>query len=227
MRITFHGHACFSVFCNDIEFLIGPFLTGNPQCEVELDDVCPDVILVTHGHEDHLGDALEIAKRTGATLAGQVDLLKALDVRGLDTVAWNIGGTAKLRGVPVLMTPAWHGSTVVDEQGVGYAGVACGFIISGDGKKLYHAGDTGLFGDMRTVLARYGLDCVLLPIGDFYTMGPEDAVIAAQWLGANLVVPMHYDTFPLIQQDGAAFGAKIAANGQRCAVLAPGDTLQI
>ena len=120
------------------------------------------MILVTHGHEDHLGDALEIAKRTGATLAGQVDLLKALDVRGLDTVAWNIGGTAKLRGVPVLMTPAWHGSTVVDEQGVGYAGVACGFIISGDGKKLYHAGDTGLFGDMRTVLARYGLDCVLM-----------------------------------------------------------------
>ena len=227
MRITYHGHACFSVFCNDAEFLIDPFITGNPRCEISRESPCPDVILVTHGHDDHLGDALAIAKRTGATLAGQVDLLKALDVRGLDTVAFNTGGTAVLHGVPVLMTPAWHGSTVVDEQGVGYAGVACGFIISGDGKKLYHAGDTALFGDMRAVLSRYDLDCALLPIGDFYTMGPSDAVVAAQWLGAKTIVPMHYDTFPAIKQDAAAFGVKVAANGQRCAVLAPGDTLQV
>lgn len=227
MKITYHGHACFSVFCQGVEFLIDPFITGNPQCELSLKDLHPDVILVTHGHGDHLGDALAIAKASGATLAGQVDLLNALDVKGLDTVSFNLGGTAKLRGVPVMMTAAWHGSSIVDEKGSHYAGVACGYIIKGDGRTVYHAGDTALFGDMQMVISRYNLDCALLPIGGFYTMGPDDAAQAASWLKAKTIVPMHYNTFPLIKQDVAAFGAKIAANGQCCAVLSPGETLTL
>ncbi len=227
MRITFHGHACFSVFCHDVEFLIDPFISKNPMTELGVNSLHPDVILVTHGHQDHLGDALEIAMRCGAILATQVDLLNNLDTSHIQAVGFNLGGSVLLKGVQVTMTPAWHGSSIRGKKGAHYAGVACGYILHEGDRRLYHSGDTALFGDMQTVLSRYNLDCALLPIGDFYTMGPDDAAVAAQWLGAKTVVPMHYNTFSHIKQDPAYFASKVEANGQRCVVMKPGDSLTI
>lgn len=229
MKLTFEGHACFSIEAGGTNILIDPYISGNPLCKKQPKDFHPDVILVTHAHGDHLGDALAIARRSGATLAGQVDLLHALDTEGVDTVAFNLGGSATVRGARVRMVPAWHGNTAQNADGTTrYAGVACGFIIEHADGNIYHAGDTALFGDMGMVIARYQPACALLPIGDFYTMGPQDAVTAAHWLKAKYVIPMHYDTFPVIRQDAHAFRRQVEDKTEsKCIVLAPGESWEL
>lgn len=227
MQINYVAHACFELIIDGIRVLIDPFIDGNPASGRKSEDFCPDLILVTHGHSDHLGDALKIARRSDATLAAQVDLLKMLDTAGISTVAFNTGGSFDFRGLRVTMTQAIHGNTVETEEGNVYAGICCGYVLRGEKETVYHAGDTGLFGDMGSVISRYGIDVALLPIGDFYTMGPEDAVTAAQWLKPRYVIPMHYDTFPVIRQDAAAFADKLEKNSQaKCIVLKPGENWQ-
>ena len=226
MKLTFEGHACFTLQCGDTRIMIDPYISGNPLAVKKPEEYSPDLILVTHGHGDHLGDALPIAKHNGATLAGQVDLLNGLDCRGIDTVKFNLGGSFVFRGVKITMVAAWHGSGMGKDNA--YGGVACGYIIDDGETKVYHAGDTALFGDMAAVISRYGLDCALLPIGDFYTMGPDDAVTAAQWLKAKTVIPMHYNTFPPIKQDAAAFKEKTEKEaGCSCVILAPGEEFTV
>ena len=225
MKIIYEGHACFQLLGNDgPAILLDPFISGNPACTKSPDAFNPDLILVSHGHGDHLGDALAIAGASGTTLAGPVELWRALDTEGLKTIGFNMGGSFEFKGARISMAPAWHGS---DVKGA-YAGLACGYVIRMEGRAVYFAGDTALFGDMAAVLSRYDIDYALLPIGGFYTMGPQDAVTAAQWLGAKTVIPMHYDTFPVIKQDVQAFKKELEEqSGSRCLILAPGQEIEV
>jgi L-ascorbate metabolism protein UlaG (beta-lactamase superfamily) len=225
LKIVYEGHACFLLQSTEgPTILLDPFISGNPVCTKKPTDFKPDLILVSHGHGDHLGDALEIAGAAKATLAGAVDLWQALNTADLQTIGFNMGGSIKFRGAHIHMTPAWHGSNV---EGA-YAGLACGYVIQMEGKTIFFAGDTALFGDMATVLARFDIDYALLPIGGFYTMDPKDAVIAADWLRAKTVIPMHYNTFPVIKQDVAAFKKDLEEKtASLCLILEPGEETTI
>ena len=228
MQLIYEGHACFRIISGGQEIIIDPYISGNPLANKQTADFTPNLVLLTHGHGDHLGDALAIAQKSRATVAAQVDLLNALDCQGIETIAFNMGGSFNFGPFKITMVPAWHGSTVSSPQGPRYGGLACGYIIDDGGKKIYHAGDTSLFGDMSMVISRYGIDCALLPIGDFYTMGPVDAVTAAQWLKADVVIPMHYNTFPIIKQDPQQFKAAVEERtAARCVVLDIGEAYEL
>lgn len=225
MQIKFLGHACVQV-CGSKTVLVDPYLSGNPAAAAAPDEVQADYILLTHGHGDHIGDTAAIAKRTGATVITMVELARWLQKQGVEAMDMNIGGSYTFAdGFRVKLTPAWHSSQLPDGS---YCGLAAGFLFWLDGLCFYHAGDTGLFSDMREIIAPHGLDWAFLPIGDYYTMGPDDALIAARWLGAKNYLPIHYNTFPLLKQDAAAFAARVeAATTAKCAVLAPGEVIEI
>ncbi|MGI6361379.1 MAG: metal-dependent hydrolase [Bacillota bacterium] len=225
MKIVYEGHACFSLIGSK-NVLIDPFIEGNPLVTKTWQDFSPDYILLTHGHGDHLGNALEIADKSGSVVVAQVDLINQLPLQGIETVAFNLGGLVDLGDLKIKMMPAWHGSTYVDNKGCHYGGIACGYLVLMDDLCIYHAGDTGLFGDMKAIIAPHNLDVALLPIGDFYTMGPDDAKVAAAWLGAKTVIPMHYDTFPNIKQDPYKFKKLIETQtDSKCQVLKVGEEI--
>lgn len=225
MQMKFLGHACVEV-CGSKRILIDPFLGGNPAAAAAPEEVAPDYILVTHGHGDHLGDAVDIAKRTGAQVVTMVELATWFGKQGVEALGMNIGGSYTFAdGFRVKIMPAWHSSQIPDGSP---CGLAVGFVFWLDGMCFYHAGDTGLFGDMKAVIAPHNLDVAFLPIGDFYTMGPDDALIAAEWLGAKKYVPMHYNTFPLLQQDPQAFKKALEERiDAECVVLAPGEAAEL
>lgn len=230
MEIQFLGHSAFLIQGSKT-LLIDPFLTGNPQAAVKPADVTADYILVTHGHGDHLGDTVPIARRSGATVIAANELaLYCSDKMHIKAHPMHIGGGYQFPGVYVKLTTAIHGSAIIEGGDSAYLGLACGFIIKMDGKTLYHAGDTGLFYDMKMVIGAFNdIDVAMLPIGDNFVMGPEDAAIAAQWLGARTVIPIHYNTFPVIEQDAAAFQQQVEAanSGIHVEVLAPGASLRL
>jgi L-ascorbate metabolism protein UlaG (beta-lactamase superfamily) len=227
MKIVYEGHACFNLIGSK-NILIDPFIIDNPAAVKNWQDFDPDYILITHGHFDHVGDAVQIARKSSATILAIADLARHLPDDGLDIIGFNIGGTVDLGGVKVKMTPAWHGAAIDESDCPLYGGVACGFLVFMDDFCVYHAGDTGLFGDMEKIIAPHKLDLALLPIGDFYTMGPQDALIAADWLKAKTVVPMHYNTFPAICQDAALFKKLVEAQtDSKCVVLEPGAGMKL
>lgn len=217
VQVKFLGHACFQFDDGQYKVLVDPFLTGNPSAAVSAEDVEADYIFVTHGHGDHIGDAVAIAKRTGAVICTTVDLADAaMSDTGLEIVTGNIGGTISFPFGAAKYFQALHGS--------GAAGtVSCGFIFRIGGKKIYHAGDTGLTMDMQ-LLKEEELDAALLPIGDYYTMGPADAVRAAGMIQAKTVIPMHYSTFPHITQDPEQFVRVLKEKGLDGIVLKPGES---
>jgi L-ascorbate metabolism protein UlaG (beta-lactamase superfamily) len=203
--LTWLGHSCFRIDVAGIMVLIDPFITENPSAKVKADELFPDIIAVTHGHSDHLGDTVEIAKRTGCTVVCIHELSKYLKSKGVKTEGMNIGGTVKVRNLIFTMTDARHSSSI-DEAGREIdGGRAAGFIIKAGETSVYHAGDTGLFGDMELISRLYSPDVAILPIGGRYTMGPEDAALAVEMLRPKTVVPMHYNTFDVISQDPQVF----------------------
>jgi len=209
MEIIFHGHACFEIKSKEGRILIDPFLSGNPTADVGVKDFHElDGILVSHGHGDHLGDAMELSRKTGATIISVNELARICNKYKVKAHPMHIGGKRNFSFGTVYLTQALHGSVFEpqeEEESFTYAGLACGFLIHMEGKWIYHAGDTGLFGDMELIGRRFPLDVAMLPIGDNFTMGVEDAVYAATLLKPKQVIPMHYNTFPVIKQDPQKF----------------------
>ncbi|WAH37925.1 metal-dependent hydrolase [Alicyclobacillus dauci] len=205
MRLTYHGQSCFIIENGQDSIIIDPFLSGNDKATIKPDDVNVSYVLLTHGHGDHVLDAEAIARRCNATIIAPNELANYYGSKGLNVHPLHIGGKHDFPFGRVKLTLAFHGSGMETDNGLVYVGPPVGFLITMDGKTIYHAGDTGLFGDMKIIGELNNIDIALLPIGDNFTMGPEDALIAAEWVRAKTVIPMHYNTFPLIAQDGGQF----------------------
>jgi L-ascorbate metabolism protein UlaG (beta-lactamase superfamily) len=225
MQIRFLGHAAFSLEHDGKIVLIDPFLTGNPKAAAQAGELAADAIFLTHGHGDHLGDTVDIAKRTGATVVAIVELAGELSDAGVEDVRDpNIGGTVDLGWVSVRLTPAWHTSTTPG----GAVSTPAGLVVELGGKRIYVAGDTGLFSDMALPARRGHIDLAIIPIGGHYTMDRFDAVIAAELIKADQIIPAHYDTFPPIETDAEAFKADVQNAGHaEVIVLEPGGTHEL
>jgi L-ascorbate metabolism protein UlaG (beta-lactamase superfamily) len=225
-RVRWLGHACLLLETEGKHVLIDPFLTGNPAAAVEADEVPADFILVSHGHGDHVGDAVAIAGRTGATVISNYEISQWMTAQGVQNVhGQQHGGGFSYPFGRVKLTLAFHGSALPDGT---YGGNPCGFLIdTRDDKKIYDAADTGLFGDMR-LIGEEGLDLAILPIGDNFTMGPDDALRAVKLLQPRKVLPIHYNTWPLIAQDADAWAQRVRAETPAAAVvLQPGGWLDV
>lgn len=222
-KIRWLGHSCIEIVTGGVNLLIDPFLTGNPVAAVSADEVNPDFILISHGHGDHVGDAIEIAKRTDATVITNYEISEWLLAKGVKAHGMQHGGGHQFPFGRVKLTLAFHGSALPDGSN---GGNPAGFLITtNDGKKIYDAADTGLFGDMA-LIGEEGIDLAFLPIGDNYTMGPDDALRAVKMIKPCRVVPIHFNTFPLIEQDAAAWAKAVEnATDTKVSVLKPGEIL--
>lgn len=227
MKITYHGHSVIAVKLDDgTDLLFDPFITGNPKTDLVAEKVKTDYILVTHGHEDHVGDMVPIAKNSDATIIGMVELCAFAKKNGVKhTHGMNIGGKFDFPFGRVKMVHAQHSSGYEVDGQMLYLGEASGFIVQAEGKTIYHAGDTSNFGDMALFGAAFSIDVAFLPIGDNFTMGPTEAASAAKRLNAKQVVPIHYNTFPLIEQDPKAFAALLPAGVGK--VLEVGESMTL
>ncbi len=225
LKITWYGHACFLIETDGTKLLIDPFINDNPLSPVKADDVETDYILVSHGHGDHIGDTMEIASRTKATVISNYEIHNWLTGQGLKNAhPQHIGGAFNYPFGRVKMTIAHHGSALPDGT---YGGNPCGFLFYIEGKKIYHACDTGLFYDMK-LIGEEGIDLAMLPIGDNFTMGPEDALRAIKLIEPAQVIPIHYNTFDIIKQDPDAWAAEVKSKtGTKVTVMNPGDTIEI
>lgn len=227
MRLTYIGHAAFHLEADGRSVLVDPFITGNPLAAFAASDFSPQTIILTHAHNDHVGDTVEIAKRSGATVISTFELGEYLEGKGAKTNYGNHGGTIAFDGGTTKITPAWHTSSYTDYSEGGKIvapGVPAGQIVRFGGVATYFAGDTCLFGDMK-LIGEEGIDVAVLPIGDHFTMGPADAVRAVKLLSPKFVVPCHYDTFPPIKQDPEAFKRQVEEQtNARCLPLKPGES---
>ena len=219
----FLGHSAFYVEGNGIRALIDPFLSGNPQAPEKLPELNPNYIFVTHAHQDHLGDAISVAQKTGATVVATNELAMYLQVKGLNAVGMHVGGRKRFDFGSVKLTAAFHGSCVFEENALACSDTPCGFLIEVDGKKLYHAGDTGLTVEM-TLLEEEKVDLALLPIGGHYTMDIMDAVRAVGFIKPQKAVPMHYNTFPPIKADPSEFKRLLDGKAD-VVILKPGEKI--
>ncbi len=223
MKVRFVGHACFILETAGKSIIIDPFIKGNPSARIKPEDVKVDAILVTHGHSDHLGDAVEISKRNNAPVIGTFELVNHCMSKGASGHPMHIGGGHDFAFGHVKLTIAHHGSS----GEAGPLGTPCGFIIKMGSKTVYHAGDTGLFSDMSLIGETNSIDLALLPIGDNFTMGIEDAIRAVRMLHPKKVIPMHYDTFDLIRQDPELMRKGLEGRDVLVEILKPGETIEI
>jgi len=235
MEIKFHGHSCFELSEADATVLVDPFLKpNNPAAVHTAEEVEPTHIVVTHGHVDHIADAVGVATRTGAECVAIVEIANWLEEQGVEKVYDpNLGGTVRFDWGWIKLVPAWHTSTIAGSSEAPYSptpgtvtGTPAGLLINIGGKTVYHAGDTCLFGDMKLIAERNPVDVALLPIGGHYTMDRHDAVAAAEFVGAGTVIPVHYDTFPPIETDAGAFKSEVESQtSSQVALLKPGESL--
>ncbi|MDF2718489.1 MAG: beta-lactamase domain protein, partial [Paenibacillus sp.] len=227
VNITYFGHSCLYVESGGKKVIIDPFLSGNPASGVSPQDVEADAVLLTHAHDDHFGDSIEIAKRNGCPIVAVFELAMHCIRLGARAHAMNIGGSCAFDGYRVKFTQAFHGSSLREGDQYLYAGQPAGILLTMGGTTIYHAGDTSLFSDMKLIGEMNPIALAALPIGDNYTMGPEDAVYAARWLQTKRVIPLHYNTFPVIRQDTEKFAAMLGEHDIMCHALNSKETITI
>ncbi|MGD2023221.1 MAG: metal-dependent hydrolase [Desulfobacterales bacterium] len=222
LTITWYSHACFLIETDKARLLVDPFITDNPLSPVKADEMQVNFILVSHGHGDHVGDTVSIAKQTGAMVISNYEIQNWIVSQGVENVhPLHIGGGYDFPWGRVKLTIAQHGSALPDGS---YGGNPCGFLFYIDGKKIYHACDTGLFYDMK-LIGEEGIDLAILPIGDNFTMGPDDALRAVKLIEPKQVVPIHYDTFDVIKQDPHAWAARVEKEtSSKVKVMTPGES---
>lgn len=227
MKITYHGHSCFTVEDGNHAVIIDPFLSGNPRADIGPDAVKVDAVLLSHGHGDHVGDTETIAKANDAVIVAPFEIASYFGSVGYKAHPLAHGGKHTFEFGTVKLTIAFHGSAFEVGGEVRNGGNPAGILLTMGGKTFYHAGDTALFSDMKLIGDREHVDVAALPIGDNFTMGPEDALQAAEWVHAGVTIPMHYNTFDLIAQDGQAFATSVDAKGLKGRALEPGESIEI
>lgn len=226
--LTWHGHSCFQINCSDCNIIIDPFFTGNPKAVISWEDIeTPDVVLITHAHVDHVGDAVNICKKFGSSLGAVVGIAEYIGSNGvaseqiLNEIGFNIGGSLKVNNTRIRLTEAFHTTEV---------GACTGYIITlPSGYTVYHAGDTGIFANMAVWGELYPIDLALLPIGDVFTMDARQAACAAKLLQTKTVIPMHYGTFPVLEQTPDAFFEELSKRYGAChgVAMIPGDSIAL
>lgn len=228
MKVTWYGHSCFWIESSAGTVAIDPFLTGNPAAPVSADQVRCDAIILSHGHADHVGDAAALANRHNAPIVAVFELATVLGWQGLTTHGQHIGGAHDYPFGRVKFTPAAHGTGMIDEaaQTITYTGQPASILYTVGDKTVFHAGDTALLAEFDLVGRRHNIDLALLPIGDNFTMGPDDAAEAVRMLRPKRVVPMHYNTWDLIAQDPAAF-AGLVGGAAEVVILQPGEAIDL
>ncbi len=224
MQITFIGHAAVEIRTEKHSILIDPFITGNPVAKHKPEDFHPNAILLTHGHADHLGDAIPISQRTGAPIIAIFELATYCQAQGAKAIGMNIGGPSRFEFGTVQFTPAFHSSSHDGH----YLGEPCGIVFTTlENRKIYHAGDTALFSDMA-LIGKLGLDIAFLPIGSYYTMDPEAAAEAVQLLKPKIAIPIHYNTLPAITQDPHRFKAMVESHSKtQVIIMRPGESVTV
>lgn len=226
MKVSYHGHSIVKIETEGKTILIDPFINGNELTDLKVEDQKVDFIVLTHGHNDHVGDTVEIAKANDALVIATAELSTYLSWQGLKTHPLNLGGSAQFDFGKVKLTQAFHSSSYTTEDNeIIYTGMPAGVLLFIEGKTIYHAGDTSLFSDMKLIGERHPLDLAFLPIGDNFTMGPEDAATAVEFLKPKTVVPIHYNTFPFIKQDPQDFVDLV--HSAEVKVLSAGEGLEL
>jgi L-ascorbate metabolism protein UlaG (beta-lactamase superfamily) len=229
--ITYAGHSAVFVDYGSTVVAIDPWLRGNPLCPANLHSPRKlDLIVLSHGHSDHAGDAVRVQKETGAAIAATYELAMIMIAEGVPAdkvIPMNKGGSVTVKGIEVYLTNAYHSSSYDTASGPVYAGEACGVILSGGATRIYHAGDTSLFSDMKLIGDQFSPDVALLPIGDRFTMNPSEAAQAASWTKCKLAIPIHYKTFGLLTGRYDEFAAACDKMGIPSKELAPGESLRL